>query len=163
MSSSEIDKPIRYVEQEVPLAEIESSVDVVIETFGGNVLRRDSNRIEFSLPRRRGVAAAGHVQAAFAWSETGAGEGEVTIETGEELMLGRAQRIALLTAGVVGATLFIAWPYFPNSGPVAWLGGLIALAVFLMTLRKTQHGTVATMLSRVVDMQWDRVEDDEAL
>lgn len=162
MGASE-DQRIRYVEGDVPMEGIDDSVETVIEIFGGSVTNRAVNRIEFSLPRRRGVPAAGHVEAAVSWSASAAGEGTVTIETGEELMLGRVQRIALLLAGMIGALLFIAWPYFPNSGPVAWIGGLIALAVFFMTLKKTQHGTVATMLQRIVDMQWDRVEDDDPL
>jgi hypothetical protein len=159
--SSQADQPIRYVEMEVPLVDIDQSVEHVVEIFGGAIVQRGENRLDFSLPRRRGVPAAGHIQAAVSWKAENAAEGSVTIETGEEVMLARGQRIALLVAGVVGATLFLAWPFFPRSGEVAWIGGLIALAVFFMTLRKTQHGTVATMLQRIVDMQFDRLQTEE--
>lgn len=68
----------------------------------------------------------------------------------------RAQRILLLLAGVAGAVLFMLWPFFPGQkqyGTLAWLGGIVAIAVYLMTLRRTSGGIAYDFLQRLAKNQ----------
>jgi hypothetical protein len=53
------------------------------------------------------------------------------------------------------------WPFFPHEkayGTLAWLGGVIAFAVYLMTLRKTSGGIAYDFLQRLAARQ--RAEHD---
>jgi hypothetical protein len=48
------------------------------------------------------------------------------------------------------------WPFFPGErafGALAWLGGIIAIAVYLMTLRKTSGGIAYDFLQRLAARQ----------
>lgn len=158
MSDTTDEKAFEYVEDEVPLREIDVAVEEVLTLYGAEIIARSPSHVDFSLPRRRGVAASGHVKGTVRWAAEGEEEGlgTVTATTGEELMLARPQRVMLLVAGAVGAMLFLLWPYFPNSGALAWIGGIIALATYFLTLRKTQHGTIHSILQRVVDTQREK-------
>jgi len=58
--------------------------------------------------------------------------------------------------GVAGAVLFMLWPFFPGEkqfGTLAWLGGVIAIAVYIMTLRKTSGGIAYDFLNRLAARQ----------
>ena len=59
----------------------------------------------------------------------------------------------LLFAGVVGATFWLLWPFFPNLGALSWLGALIAFAAYFLTLKKTDGGLAFDMLQRLVNAQ----------
>jgi hypothetical protein len=51
------------------------------------------------------------------------------------------------------------WPFFPHSrelGALSWIGGIIALAVYLMTLRKTSGGIAYDFLQRLAKTQRSR-------
>ncbi len=68
----------------------------------------------------------------------------------------KAQRILLLLAGVVGSVMFMLWPFFPGErgfGTLAWLGGIVAFAVYLMTLRKSSGGIAHDFLQRLAARQ----------
>jgi hypothetical protein len=57
--------------------------------------------------------------------------------------------------------MFMIWPFFPNEkgyGTVAWLGGVIAIAVYLMTLKKTSGGMAYDFLQRLANRQRASVE-----
>jgi hypothetical protein len=149
---------ISYSERDVPLAEIESAAEQMVGMFGGSVASRDAQSVTFRLPRRRGVAASGEVAGSLSWIAEGEepGAGTVTVTADEELSVPRAKRIGLLIAGVIGVGFFLVWPFFPGLGPLAWIGGAVAIAVYLLTLRTTQTGLVWALLQRVVELQLER-------
>ena len=63
---------------------------------------------------------------------------------------------ALLAVGVIGALLFTIWPFFAHArelGTLAWVGGLVAFAVYLMTLKKTSGGLAYDFLRRLAARQ----------
>jgi hypothetical protein len=52
--------------------------------------------------------------------------------------------------------MFMLWPFYPNErgwGSLAWLGGIIAIAVYLMTLRKASGGIAFDFLRRLAERQ----------
>ena len=60
----------------------------------------------------------------------------------------------------LGSLLFMVWPFFAHSkelGALAWIGGIIALAVYFMTLRKTSGGIAYDFLQRLAKTQRSRV------
>src|SRR5213078_311151 len=80
----------------------------------------------------------------------------VTIITNREVDAPKAQRVALLAVGVIGALLFTVWPFFAHArelGTLAWVGGLVALAVYFMTLKKTSGGIAYDFLRRLAARQ----------
>jgi hypothetical protein len=80
----------------------------------------------------------------------------VTITCDRDVDAPKTQRVLLLLAGVVGAVMFMLWPFFPGEkgyGTLAWLGGVIAIAVYLMTLRKTSGGIAYDFLQRLAARQ----------
>jgi hypothetical protein len=60
--------------------------------------------------------------------------------------------------------MFMLWPFYPGErafGTFAWLGGLIAIAVYLMTLRRTSGGIAFDFLRRLADRQRARAAETE--
>lgn len=157
--SEETSRKISYSEDDVPLENIFESVGDIVTMLGGTVGERGPSSIAFTLPRRRGVAASGEVAGEVSWTFGESGTGRVTITADEELNVSRPQRLALLVAGVVGAGLFVVWPFFPGLGALAWIGGLVAIAVYLLTLRTTQNGMIWHLLQRIADVQVARAEE----
>jgi hypothetical protein len=144
---------MEFTEDRVPTAGIEESIAELVELYGGEVMGERENARDLILPLRRGVATAGAVECSVTW----AGE-SVTIACTREVDAPKAQRVALLTVGVIGALLFTIWPFFAHArelGTLAWIGGLVALAVYLMTLKKTSGGLAADFLRRLVARQRD--------
>jgi hypothetical protein len=48
------------------------------------------------------------------------------------------------------------WPFFPHErawGSIAWLGGIVAIAVYLMTLRRSSGGIAVDFLQRLAERQ----------
>jgi hypothetical protein len=150
---------VSYKEADVPLEGIDRTAEEILTIYGGSVTGRSRRRMDFSLPRRRGVAASGSIAVVLEWGD--GTNGEVTISTGEEITTGRGQRIALLAAGVIGACLFILWPYFPGMGALAWIGGLIALGAYFLTLRGSQQGLIYSILQQIVDTQSEVLESED--
>lgn len=157
MTSSE-DRGIRYVEERVPLDGIAETAEEVITAYGGEITAQSDEGRTFSLPRRRGVAASGAVQCELTWEHDDEGIGIVTLTSGEEVAAPRPQAIALLVVGVIGAILWLLWPFFPNLGPVAWTGGIVAIAAYLLTLKKTPRGVIWSLLQQIADAQRDKFE-----
>lgn len=153
-------KGVVYTAEELPLAGIEETIEEAVSLFGGSVTSREAGRIVAALPRRRAVAAAGDVQATLRW-DPAQSEGELTIEAGEEILVARGKRIAMLLAGVIGAMLFLLWPFFPNLGAVVWIGGAIAIAVYFLALKTTESGLVWSVLQRIVDVQLAKEEEEQ--
>jgi hypothetical protein len=153
------DEQVIYTESEVPLDEISLTATEVVLSQGGRISRESRERIDFRLPRRAGVGAAGEIECSVSWAPTAAGEGDVTLRAGEEIMAPRPQRLALLVVGSLGALLWIIWPFFPHMGALAWTGGALAIAVYLMTLRRSPQGMMWMMLQQIAEIQRARQEE----
>ena len=142
---------MEFTEDRVPTAGIEETIAELAELYGGEVTAERPNARDVILPLRRGVATAGAVECSVTW------EGEsVTIKANRDIDAPKLQRVALLAVGVIGALLFTIWPFFAHArelGTLAWVGGLVALAVYFMTLKKTSGGLAADFLSRLAKRQ----------
>ena len=65
-------------------------------------------------------------------------------------------RAAEKDEAVVGALLFMIWPFFGKGnefGTLALAGGVLALAVYFMTLKKTRGGMASDFLQRLANRQ----------
>ena len=162
---SEMDKgttPVQFTEDRIPLDGIEESFAELVDLYGGEVTASRLGERDFTLPLRRGMASGGSVACTVSWAPAEDGEGVVTLTCNRDIDAPKAQRVALLLAGIVGAVMFMLWPFFPNEkayGTLAWLGGIIALAVYMMTLRKTSGGIAYDFLQRLAAKQRAENED----
>jgi len=142
---------MEFIEDQVPTDGIEQTIDELVELYGGEVKAERANARDFILPLRRGVATAGAVECSVSWeAET------VTVTTNREIDAPKSQRIALLVVGVLGALTFTVWPFFARArelGTLALVGGLIAITVYFMTLKKTSGGLAYDFLRRLVQRQ----------
>jgi hypothetical protein len=138
---------MEFTEDRVPTTGIEEAIAELAELYGGEVKSERANGRDVILPLRRGLATAGAVECSVTW------EGEsVTITCNREVDAPKAQRVALLTVGVIGALMFTVWPFFAHArelGTLAWVGGLVALTVYFMTLKKTSGGLAYDFLRRL--------------
>ena len=144
--------PVRFTEDRIPLDGIEESFAELVDLYGGEVTASRLGERDFTLPLRRGMASGGSIACTLSWAPGESGEGVVTLLCNRDIDAPKTQRVALLVAGIVGAILFMLWPFFPHEkayGTVAWLGGVIAIAVYLMTLRKTSGGIAYDFLQRL--------------
>jgi hypothetical protein len=156
-------RPVALTEDRIPLEGIEETIDELIELYGGELTASHAQARDFTLPLRRGTATGGAVECTVSWAPAEADGGAVTLTCGRELDAPKLQRILLLVAGVVGALLFMIWPFFPHEkqyGTVAWLGGAIAIAVYLMSLRKTSGGIAHDFLQRLARTQRAGVQSE---
>jgi hypothetical protein len=147
-----------FSEDQIPAAGLETTVDEMVELYGGEMKSSAANSRTFVLPLRRGVAVSGGVECALAWTVDEKGEATVTIRADRDVDAPKAQRIALLIAGVIGALAFTMWPFFGKHaatplGTLAWIGGAVALAVYFMTLKRTSGGLVYDFLQRLAKRQ----------
>src|SRR5258708_14444558 len=113
--------------------------------------RSRENERRFTLPLRRGVAAAGGIECTVSWAAVEEGQAVVKLVCNRDVDAPKLQRVLFLVAGVVGALLFMIWPFFPHSkelGALAWIGGVVALAVYLLTLRQTRGGRAIVLFPR---------------
>lgn len=143
---------VELTEDRVPIEGIEASISELVEMYGGEVRAERDGAREITLPLRRGVATAGSIECTVSWT----GGGTVTILCDRDVDAPRPQRVMLLVAGVIGAVLFMLWPFFPNEremGALAWIGGAVAIAVYVMTLRRTSGGIAADFLQRLAARQ----------
>jgi hypothetical protein len=146
----------RFTEDRIPLDGIEESFAELVELYGGEVTASRLNERDFTLPLRRAQASGGAVECTIAWMQSETDDGTVTITCTRDLDAPKSQRVLLLVAGVVGALMFMLWPFFPHEkayGTLAWLGGIIAIAVYLMTLRKTSGGLAYDFLQKLATRQ----------
>jgi hypothetical protein len=146
---------VQFKEDRIPLDGIEEAVAELVDLYGGEMTQSRPDARDFVLPLRRGMSSGGGVECTVSWA---AGEegGVVTLVCNRDVDAPKAQRVLLLLAGVAGAVMFMLWPFFPNEkgyGSLAWLGGVIAIAVYLMTLRKTSGGIAYDFLQRLAARQ----------
>ena len=143
--------PGRFIEDRIPLEGIEETFAELVELYGGEVTASRDREREFTLPLRRGQASGGAVECTISWADD-----TVTITCDRDIDAPKAQRVLLLLAGVAGAVMFMLWPFFPGQkayGTLAWLGGVVAIAVYLMTLRKTSGGLAYDFLQKLAARQ----------
>jgi hypothetical protein len=143
---------VQFTEDRIPLDGIEEAFSELVDLYGGEVTASRLNERDFTLPLRRGMASGGGVECTISW----AAEGTVTLTCERDVDAPKVQRVLLLLAGVAGAVMFMLWPFFPGEkgyGTLAWLGGVVAIAVYLMTLRKTSGGLAYDFLQRLANRQ----------
>lgn len=142
---------LSFAEENVPLENIDAHVDELIELYGGELLEAKESSRRFVLPLRRGIAPSGGVECSVVWEG-----GRVALTCDRDVDAPKAQRIALLSFGVVGALLFTVWPFYGKGsqmGAVAWIGGAVALAVYFLTMRRSSGGIALDFLQRLVRRQ----------
>ena len=161
--------PVEFVESRVPFAGIETTVDELIDLYGGETTASSERQRQFVLPLRRGVAAGGGIECTLSWAPDDATEATVRMVCNRDVDAPRGQRIALLVAGVIGALLFMLWPFVDarrQFGALAWVGGAIAISVYFMSLRRTSGGIAYDFVQRLASHQREAVinsasSDDE--
>lgn len=156
--------PVEFTEDRVPVEGIGETIAELVDLYGGEMKTSADNRREFVLPLRRGVAASGGIQCSVSWASGDAHEATVTLVCDRDVDAPRGQRIAMLVAGVVGSLLFLIWPFFPHQrelGTLAWMGGLVALAVYFLSLRRTSGGLAFDFLQRLAERQRSAVAVQE--
>ena len=152
---------VKLVEDDVPFEGIEETIDELVDLYGGSITARRERARELTLPLRRGVAASGGIACTVSWTPDDDTHASVTLACDRNVDAPKAQRVLLLIAGVAGALVFMLWPFFPGEkayGSLAWIGGTIAIAVYLMTLRKSSGGIAYDFLRRLADrqrVQWE--------
>ena len=147
---------VQFTEDRIPVEGIEEGVMELVELYGGEITRSRLNERDFTLPLRRGMASGGGVECTISWAAQADGDATVTLTCNRDVDAPKAQRVLLLLAGVAGALMFMLWPFFPGEkayGTLAWLGGVVAIAVYLMTLRKTSGGIAYDFLQRLAARQ----------
>ncbi len=140
-----------FTEDRIPVDGIEEAIIELVDLYGGEIKASRLNEREFVLPLRRGVAASGGIQCTISWTtET------VRLVCDRDVDAPKGQRVAMLIVGVIGALFFMIWPFFPHQqelGTLAWMGGLVALAVYFLTIRRTSGGIAFDFLQRLAQRQ----------
>ena len=148
---------IEFTEDRIPSKEIEEAIDGLVELYGGESQPSGAGERRFILPLRRGVPVAGGVECRISWTVSEAGEATVTLIADREVDAPKWQRVALLIVGVIGALMFMIWPFFGKHatqfGTLAWIGGFIAFAVYFLTLRRSSGGIAYDFLQRLARHQ----------
>lgn len=148
--------PLDLSEDRVPFEGIETTINDLVELYGGEITAEREREREFRLPLRRGNASGGSVECTVSWAPDDAAEATVRLHCNRDVDAPKAQRVLLLVAGVIGAVMFMLWPFYPGQkqfGTLAWLGGAVAIAVYLMTLRRTSGGLAVDFLQRLAARQ----------
>jgi hypothetical protein len=150
---------VEFTEDRIPREGIEQTISELVDLFGGEMMNTRENERRFTLPLRRGVSAAGGIECTVSWAASDDGQAVVKLVCNRDVDAPKFQRVLFLVAGVVGSLLFMVWPFFAHSkelGTLAWIGGVVALAVYLMTLRKTSGGIAYDFLQRLAKTQRGR-------
>jgi hypothetical protein len=156
MTTTSDTQAIELIEDRIPFEGIGETIDELVELYGGDVTATREQEREFTLPLRRGVASGGAVECTLSWAPDDARDATVKLTCDRDIDAPKAQRVLMLAAGVTGALLFTIWPFFPHErayGTLAWLGGIVAIAVYLLTLRKTSGGLAYDFLQRLAARQ----------
>lgn len=156
-------QPVEFTEDRIPVDGIEQAIGELVDLYGGEIKASRLNERDFVLPLRRGVAASGGVQCTVSWAADDARQATVRLRCDREVDAPKAQRVAMLVAGVIGAMFFMIWPFFPHQqelGTLAWMGGIVALAVYFMTLRRTSGGLAFDFLQRLARRQRSSAESE---
>ena len=153
-------RSVEFTEDRVPFDGIEETVTELVDLYGGQMTSEGERAREFTLPLRRGVPGGG-VACTLTWTRDDERDATVRLTCDRNVDAPKAQRVLLLVAGVAGALMFMLWPFFPGErefGTLAWLGGAVAIAVYLMTLRRASGGIAYDFLQRVAARQREAAE-----
>lgn len=148
--------PVEWTEDRVPAEGMEEGIAELVEMYGGEITAGRELAYDFVVPLRRGFGGGGAVECTVSWAPDEAGRATVRLKTNRNVDAPKAQRVLFLLAGVIGSVMFMLWPFFPHEpayGSLAWLGGLVAITVYLLTLRKTSGGIAADFLQRLAARQ----------
>ena len=150
-------RPVEFTEDRIPSDGIEQTIEELVELYGGEIKESHARERRFVLPLRRGVAVSGGVECTVSWAQEAANEATVRLVCDRDVDAPKFQRVALLIAGAIGSILFMMWPFFGKAatqmGTVAWVGGLIALTVYFLTLRRASGGIAYDFLQRLASRQ----------
>src|ERR1044072_5598996 len=146
---------IEFTEDRIPVAGIEETIVELVDLYGGKARGAHENAQEFTLPLRRGLATAGAVECTVSWALAESGDATLTLRCDRDVDAPKAQRVAMLVFGVVGALTFMMWPfaYGTQYGTLAWIGGAVAIAVYFLTLKRTSGGLAYDFLQRLAQRQ----------
>ncbi len=152
---------VEFTEDRIPSNGIDSTLDELIELYGGEIQSSGDRQRRFVLPLRRGIPVAGGVECTVSWAVDASEQATVTLVCDREVDAPKSQRVALLIIGVLGAMVFMMWPFFGKAatqlGTLAWVGGFVALAVYFLTLRRTSGGLAYDFLQRLARRQREAV------
>ncbi|HSP15627.1 MAG TPA: hypothetical protein VLV78_12825 [Thermoanaerobaculia bacterium] len=149
-------EPVEFTEDRIPAKGIEETIGELVDLYGGEIKESRAFERRFILPLRRGVATAGSVECTVSWSAAETDQATVRLSCDREVDAPKAQRVAMLIVGVIGALMFMIWPFFPHQqelGTLAWMGGIVAIAVYFLTLRRTSGGIASDFLQRLARRQ----------
>ena len=149
-------EPVEFTEDRIPAKGIEDAIGELVDLYGGEIKESRAFERKFVLPLRRGVATAGSIECTLSWSPVETDQASVRIVCDREIDAPKAQRVAMLVVGIIGALLFMIWPFFPHQqqlGTLAWMGGIVAIAVYFLTLRRTSGGIASDFLQRLARHQ----------
>jgi hypothetical protein len=149
-------EPVEFTEDGIPANGMEDAIGELVELYGGEITESRAFERTFVLPLRRGVATAGSVECTLSWSAVENDQTTVHLVCDREIDAPKVQRVAMLIVGVIGALLFTIWPFFPHQqqlGTLAWMGGIVAIAVYFLTLRRTSGGIASDFLQRLARRQ----------
>jgi len=148
-------RPAEFTEDGVPAEGIEETISELVELYGGDMKEEQEREHRFVLPLRRGIATAGGVECTLSWQDE-----TVKLVCNRDIDAPKWQRFALLFAGAVSALMFTMWPFFAHLGrelgTLAVFCGLIAIAVYFMTLKRTSGGVAYDFLRRLAARQRER-------
>ena len=152
---------VEFSEDRVPTEGIEETISELVDLYGGEIKESRAQERQFVLPLRRGVATSGGVQCTLSWAVEEGDQATLRLVCDRDIDAPKAQRIALLAAGVIGSMFFMIWPFFPHQkelGTLAWMGGLVALAVYFLSLKRSSGGLAFDFLQRLARRQRDMAE-----
>ncbi len=155
--------PVTFTEDRIPTEGIGEAIAELIDLYGGQLRESGERRRRFVLPLRRGIATSGSVECTLSWLPHEGPETAVTLTCDRDVDAPRLQRVMMLVVGVIGALLFTIWPFFPQSrhvGALAWVGGAVAIAVYILSLKKTSGGIAFDFLQRLARRQRVTHEED---
>lgn len=148
--------PVEFSEDRVPSEGLEETITELVDLYGGEIKESRAQERQFVLPLRRGLATSGGVQCTLSWAVGEGNEATVKLVCDRDIDAPKLQRIAMLAAGVIGSMFFMIWPFFPHRqelGTLAWMGGLVALAVYFMSLKRSSRGLAFDFLQRLASRQ----------
>ena len=108
-------RPVEFTEDRIPREGIEETISELVELYGGEMMDTRENERRFTLPLRRGVAAAGGIECTVSWAIAESGLAVVRLICNRDVDAPKLQRVLFLVAGVIGSLLFMIWPFSDRS------------------------------------------------
>src|SRR5260221_5314482 len=112
---------VELTEDRVPAEGIEDNIAELVELYGGKLTGWGTSERTFELPFRRGVAAGGGVECQLSWV---AEAQTLRMICDRSVDAPKAQRVALLIAGVAGVLPFPTGPVFAYCPQLGAVGGV---------------------------------------